>query len=97
MDCGIKNEVVIQFDSFVYSDHLQNVISKGVSESRVFISRASSPERPCVYRQKQKVLRPYSGAEDGAPSLTGSQDDDRLNKPGSLILRMLLKLYRYQK
>jgi len=42
--------------------------------------RASSPERPCVYLPKhlpkQKVPRPYSGAEDGAPSLTGSRDDD---------------------
>src|SRR6478609_6485810 len=38
--------------------------------------RASSPERPCVYLPKQKVPRPYSGAEDGAPSWTGSRDDD---------------------
>ena len=34
--------------------------------------RASSPERPCVYLPKQKVPRPYSGAEDGAPSWTGT-------------------------
>jgi hypothetical protein len=30
--------------------------------------------------QKQEVPRPYSGAEDGAPSLTGSRDDDLLDK-----------------
>ena len=44
--------------------------------------RASSPERPCVYLPKQKVLRPYSGAEDGAPSLTGTQDDGLFTKIG---------------
>jgi hypothetical protein len=41
-----------------------------------FHQRASSPERPWVYLPKQKVPRPYSGAEDSAPSLTGARDDD---------------------
>src|SRR3954454_22062841 len=27
---------------------------------------------------KQKVPRPYSGAEDGAPSLTGTRDDESI-------------------
>jgi hypothetical protein len=29
---------------------------------------------------KQKVPRPYSGAEDDAPSLTGARDDDLFDK-----------------
>ena len=58
-----------------------------------FHQRASSPERPCVYLPKQKVLRAYSGAEDYAPSLTGSRDDDPLIKT-SMFLSMLFKLYQ---
>jgi hypothetical protein len=40
-------------------------------------------EKPCVYLLKQKVPRPYSGAEDGAPSLTGARDDDLFDKDRS--------------
>jgi hypothetical protein len=70
-------------NSFVYSNHLQTVISKGRKASPRFRQRASSPERPCVLRcQKQKVPRPYSVAEEGAPSLTGSRDDDLCDKDG---------------
>ena len=86
---------MVQFDSFRLFKPFAKRHLEGRKRVPRFRQRASSPERPCVYRQKQKVLRPYSGAEDGAPSLTGSQDDDRLIKPRSLILRMLLKLYRY--
>ena len=35
---------------------------------------------------KHKIPRPYSGAEDSAPSLTGSQDDDLFDKDRTLIL-----------
>jgi hypothetical protein len=76
----------------LYSNHLPSVISKGVSEPRVFISGRVALERPCVYLPKQKVPRPYSGAlpihakggrewePDGAPSWTGTRDDDLFDK-----------------
>jgi hypothetical protein len=63
---------------FVYSNHLQNVISKGVSEPRVLISGRVALRDLVFTLLRRKVLRPYSGAEDGAPSLTGAQDDGLL-------------------
>jgi hypothetical protein len=44
--------------------------------AREWEERASSPERPCVYLSERKVPRPYSGADESAPSWTGSRDDD---------------------
>jgi hypothetical protein len=75
--------VVVQFEFFRYSNHLQIVISKGVSEPRVFISGRVALRDLVFACQKQKVPRPYSGAEDGAPSLTGSRDDDLFDKDQS--------------
>jgi hypothetical protein len=72
--------VVVRFELFVYSDPSKNVISKGVSEPRVYVSgRAALRDLLCL-SAKQKVPRPYSGAEDDAPSLTGTRDDDLFDK-----------------
>jgi hypothetical protein len=62
--------------------------SKGVSEPRVFrapftpafgengqISGRAALRDLVFTSLKQKVPRPYSGAEDGAPSLTEARDD----------------------
>ena len=79
---------MVSLNFSVYSNHLQSVISKGVSEPRVFrapftpafgvngqISGRVALRDLVFYLPKQKVLRPYSRAEDCAPSLTGAQDD----------------------
>ena len=72
-----QNPAVVQFEIFpFYSNHLRSVISKGVSESRVFISGRVALRDLLFPLPKHKVPRPYSGAEDGAPSLTGARDDD---------------------
>jgi hypothetical protein len=39
---------------------------------------------------KQEVPRPYSGAEDGAPSLTGTRDDDLFDDHGLFDKEALL-------
>ena len=72
-----------------YSNYLRSVISKGVSESRVFISGRVALRDLLFALLKHKVPRPYSGAlpiyaqkaarkwePDCAPSLTGARDDD---------------------
>jgi len=86
---------MVQFEFFRLSNHLKSVISKGVSESRVFISGRVALRDLVFICQKQKVPRPYSGAEDGAPSWTGSRDDDLFNKDRGMILPMLFKLHHY--
>jgi hypothetical protein len=69
------------------SNHLRNVISKGVNEPRVFISGRVALKDLVFTCQKQKVPHPYSGAlpihakggrewePECAPSLTGVRDD----------------------
>jgi hypothetical protein len=87
--------VVVQFE-FLRLFKLFKPFTKRHLEGRKraprFHQRASSPERPCVCVQKQKVPRPYSGAlpihakggrewePDSAPSWTGARDDDLFDK-----------------
>jgi len=86
----MEHGLVVAILSF-YSNHLRNVISKGVSEPRVFrapftpafgengqISGRVALRDLLFTLPKHKVPRPNSGAEDGAPSLTGARDDDLL-------------------
>ena len=63
---------------FIQIAYLRSVISKGVSEPRVFISGRVALRDLLSTLPKHKVPRPYSGAEEGAPSLTGARDDDLL-------------------
>jgi hypothetical protein len=72
----LRKLTVVQFDFVLIQNHLRNVISKGVSESRVLFSGRVALRDLVFTSLKQKVPRPYSGAEDGAPSLTGIRDDD---------------------
>jgi len=86
---------MVQFEFFRFiQNHLRSVISKGVSEPRVFISGRVALRDLLFILPKHKVPRPYShpktrntgailgapdsGAENGAPSLTGARDDDLL-------------------
>ena len=39
--------------------------------------------------RKRKVPRPYSGAEDGAPSLTGARDDEFFEHAGYFYLPLI--------
>jgi hypothetical protein len=49
---------------------------EGRERARVFISgRVALRDLVSTLNKKHKVPRPYSGAEDGAPSLTGARDD----------------------
>jgi hypothetical protein len=48
----------------------------GVSESRVFISGRVSLRDIVFTCQNKRSLDPIRAAEDGAPLLTGSRDDD---------------------
>jgi hypothetical protein len=73
---------VVQFEFFRLFEPFTERRLEGRKRVLRFHQRASSLERPCVYLPKQKVPRPYSGAEDGAPSLTGSRDDDLFDKDG---------------
>jgi hypothetical protein len=57
------------------SNPFTRVISKGVSEPRVLISGRVALRDLLFILLKHRVPRPYSGAEDGAPSLTGARDD----------------------
>jgi hypothetical protein len=79
----MQGTAVVQFKFFRLFKSFTNRHLEGRKASPRFRQRASSPERPCVLRcQKQKVPRPYSVAEEGAPSLTGSRDDDLCDKDG---------------
>ena len=60
------------------SNRLQTVISKGVSESRAFISGRVALRDLLFSCQNTRSLAPDSGAEDGAASLTGVRDDEFL-------------------
>jgi hypothetical protein len=50
---------------------------EGRKRARVLLSGRVAL-RDLMFR-KRKVPRPYSGAEDGAPSLTGARDDEFSN------------------
>ena len=70
-----RPSIAVRFEFGLFTErHLE-----GRKRAPRFHQRASSPERSCAYLlPKHKVPRPYSGAEDGAPSLTGARDDDLL-------------------
>jgi hypothetical protein len=72
--------VVVQFEFLRLFKPFTKRHLEGRKRAPRFHQRASSPERPCFYVPKQKVPRPYSGAEDGAPSWTGARDDDLFDK-----------------
>jgi hypothetical protein len=79
-----KARAVLQFEFFRLFKLFTNRHLEGrKSEPRVFISGRVALRDLVFTCQKQKVPRPYSVAEDGAPSLTGSRDDDLCDKDGN--------------
>ena len=70
-----KGGGVVQFEFSVYSNPFTERHLEGRTRARVFISGRVALRDLLFTLPKHKVPRPYSGADDSAPSLTGARDD----------------------
>src|SRR4051794_40845189 len=78
----MQGTAMVQFKFFRLFKSFTNRHLEGRKASPRFRQRASSPERPCVLRVKNKrSLDPIRSLKK-APSLTGSRDDDLCDKDG---------------
>jgi hypothetical protein len=73
---------VVQFEFFRLFKSFTERHLEGRERARVLISGRVALRDLLFTLPKRKVPRPYSGAEDGAPSLTGARDDDLFMKIG---------------